>query len=412
MKLVTCLTALGASIAINAQVPSFALKNGDRVVFYGDSITDNAPYTQLIEIFVTARYPKLDVTYMNAGVGGDRVTGGWMGSIDQRMTRDLLSRKPTVVTVMLGMNDAGYQPFDPKTFKTYTSGYQHIVDRLRSESPTAQVWLIRPSPYDDFTRAPGFPGGYNGVLKAYGDYVAQLATANRFELVDLNTPLARMLEKAKDSDPGRAQQIIGDRVHPGNGGHFLMMSEILKSWHASPLVSKTTIDWPSGKAKVENGKLSHWAPGHFELVEQSLPTPIDRANPEIALVLKSSDLEETLNQEMLTVTGVPPGTYDLNIDLVSVGVFSDLDFARGINLALLDTPMNKQAWKIADVTWKLCAIRYSRWRTFEVPLADLVPKPLSDALRAMEDLEAALTRERHNLAQPVSHTFDLVRKPS
>ena len=29
---------------------------------------------------------------------------------------------------MLGMNDAGYRPFDQGLFDTYSKGYQHIVD--------------------------------------------------------------------------------------------------------------------------------------------------------------------------------------------------------------------------------------------------------------------------------------------
>src|SRR5271165_359861 len=87
-----------------AQTP-YALHDGDRVVWYGDSITDNSPYCIDVEAYTVLHFPKLNVRFYNAGVGGDRVTGGWMGPIDERMTRDLFSRRPTVITSMLGMND-------------------------------------------------------------------------------------------------------------------------------------------------------------------------------------------------------------------------------------------------------------------------------------------------------------------
>ena len=54
---------------------SFYLKNGDRVVFYGDSITDQRLYTVITETYVATRYPKLDVTFVHSGWGGDKVSG-------------------------------------------------------------------------------------------------------------------------------------------------------------------------------------------------------------------------------------------------------------------------------------------------------------------------------------------------
>lgn len=50
----------------------FSLKPHDRVVFYGDSITDDGRYARYVETYVVTRFPKLDVTFIPAGVGGDR----------------------------------------------------------------------------------------------------------------------------------------------------------------------------------------------------------------------------------------------------------------------------------------------------------------------------------------------------
>jgi lysophospholipase L1-like esterase len=102
------------------------LKDGDTVVFYGDSITDQRLYTAFTEAFVVTRFPKATVRFIHSGCGGDRVDGGSNGPIDIRLNRDVIAYQPTVVTVMLGMNDGGYRAFDTGLFKSYTAGYKHI----------------------------------------------------------------------------------------------------------------------------------------------------------------------------------------------------------------------------------------------------------------------------------------------
>ena len=153
----------------------FYLKDGDRVVFYGDSITDQRLYTTFAETYAVTRFPKANVTFVHSGWGGDRVTGGGGGPIDVRLDRDVIAYKPTVVTIMLGMNDASYQPFRDPIFNTYADGYRHIVEKLKADVPGVRLTLIKPSPYDDVTRKPKFEGGYNAVLIRYGDFVRELA---------------------------------------------------------------------------------------------------------------------------------------------------------------------------------------------------------------------------------------------
>src|SRR2546428_2551782 len=108
-----CLVAFAA---LQARAQSFALKEGDRVVFYGDSITDQRLYTTFTETFVLTRFPRLNVSFVHSGWGGDRVTGGGGGPVDLRLERDVLVYKPTVMTIMLGMNDGRYRAFDQQTF--------------------------------------------------------------------------------------------------------------------------------------------------------------------------------------------------------------------------------------------------------------------------------------------------------
>src|ERR1041385_7564875 len=123
----------------------FYLHPNDTVVFYGDSITDQRLYTTYTETFVVTRFPKLPVRFIHSGWGGDRVTGGGGGPIDDRLKRDVLAYKPTVMTVMLGMNDGRYRAFDDAIFQEYTSGFEHIVQAMKSAVPGVRMTLDRKS---------------------------------------------------------------------------------------------------------------------------------------------------------------------------------------------------------------------------------------------------------------------------
>src|SRR5882672_1372826 len=120
-------------VSIQARAEAFALQDGDRVVFYGDSITDQRLYTTFAETYVVTRFPKLNVSFVHSGWGGDRVTGGGGGPIDVRLWRDVLPYNPTVMTIMLGMNDGRYRAYDQAIFDEFAAGFKHIVDTLRRQ---------------------------------------------------------------------------------------------------------------------------------------------------------------------------------------------------------------------------------------------------------------------------------------
>src|SRR5713226_5723635 len=78
----------------------FPFAPNDRILFLGDSITEQYQYTTDIEIYLTTRFPDWNLTFFNAGIGGDTAGGG-----RNRITRDVLSETPTIVLVNFGMND-------------------------------------------------------------------------------------------------------------------------------------------------------------------------------------------------------------------------------------------------------------------------------------------------------------------
>ena len=404
--------------ALQASAASFALKDGDRVVFYGDSITDQRLYTTFAETYVVTRFPKLDVSFVHSGWGGDRVSGGGGGSIDLRLPRDVYAYKPTVMTIMLGMNDGSYRAFDQKIFDTYSTGYQRIIDAVKKELPGIRITAIQPSPFDDVTQPPRFEGGYNKVLLRYSEFIQELAGREKLNVADLNRPVVAALEKAKATDAELAKKIIPDRVHPGPGGHLLMAGELLKSWNAPATVSAVEIDASAKKVsatvmtKVSDLKVGEQV--SWTQLDEALPMPVDLSDPVVALAVNSSDFIQTLNQQTLKVKGLTAANYGLRIDDTETGAFTKEQLAEGINLATLATPMARQAGDVHKLTLQHNNIHFKRWRTVQVPMADDktpgVQKAVKGLMDALDDEEAGVVRQQRETAQPKLHRFQLTPK--
>jgi lysophospholipase L1-like esterase len=391
--------------------PDFSLKDGDTVVFYGDSITDQRLYTAFAETYVVTRFPALHVRFVHSGWGGDKVTGGGGGPIDVRLRRDVVAYKPTVVTIMLGMNDGRYRAFDDAIFRDFSTGYEKIVRDLRTAFPTLRITVIEPSPYDDVTREPTFEGGYNAVLVRYSQFVKDLGTRQNLNVADLNGSVVAMLEKAKAQNATLSQKILPDRVHPGPGGHLIMAEALLKSWNAPALVSDVEIDaqtrTPSRSENADVSAIENSNGLRWREREHALPMPVDWKDEVIALAVHSSDFVAALDREILRVSGLSGSSYTLKIDGETVASFSADQLKQGINLAEYSTPMAAQAAEVHKLTVEHNAVHFARWRTVQVPL-DGQSFPLAQAESSLDSLEDQILLAQRIAAQPKSHQFELI----
>lgn len=395
---------------------AFALRDGDRVVFYGDSITEARHYTSLVETYVVNRFPKLDVTFVHSGWGRDGVSGGEGGDIDTRLSRDVLAYEPTVLTVLLGMNDGGVRPFDTGLFETYTAGYRHIVDTVKRSRPGIRITVLQPSPYDDVTRAPDFEGGYNAVLVRYGQFLKELADKEGLAVADLNGPVVKTLTRAKAADSTAAARLIPDRIHPGPQVALVMAQALLQAWNAPATVTEVEIDATRRTATRQIGtQVSDVRAGDgisWTQLDEALPMPFDAKDPLVGLVLRSSDFVEALDRQPLRVRGLPSGRYSLRVDGEPVGTFASERLASGINLAELPTPMVKQAVDVHALTLQHNALHWTRWRRVQVQFETLASAEVGEAVRALDALETAVVGRQRAAAQPLPRRYNLKAEPA
>jgi lysophospholipase L1-like esterase len=407
------LLAVALLVAVAEGQEPFYLRGKDRVIFYGDSITEPRLYTTFVETYAVTRFPSLEIEFMDSAWGGDRVTGGRGGAIDVRLQRDVVAHKPTVVAIMLGANDGWGLPYEAKRFETFASGYQHIVATIKASLPSVRLTLMQPAPRDEVTRPPEFGGGgYNGVMIRYGAFVRKLARREGLASADLNSPLVAVLVEAEASDHALAQRIGGDGTHPGLAGHLILAAALLKAWHAPAIVSAVEIDAAHLRTlRADNTAVRSLAMDvklSWTQDDHALPFPIDVSDPAIALAVRCSDIVEALDQETLKVTGLTAPRYQLRIDGDEIATFTRSQLEEGVNLAQLDTPMKKQAMQVHRLTRERNEVQFGRWRQVEVALErDVLPNKQA-ALDTLGALEKDLYAKQHAAAQPSLRHYELL----
>ena len=220
------------------------LKDGDTLVFLGDSITHQCLYTQYVEDYFYTRYPKTRIHFHNAGVGGDRASNALA-----RFDEDVAAFKPKYVTILLGMNDGAYKGYDQAVFDAYQRDMGTVLERIAQlgavavpMTPTmhdgreARVIKRALEPRDTY---------YNGVLALYGAWLREQAQVHGLGFVDMWSPLNRLSLEQRKKDA--TWTMIKDAVHPGPIGQVVMAESILDDMVAHSNVSGVTIGLEQGQ---------------------------------------------------------------------------------------------------------------------------------------------------------------------
>jgi lysophospholipase L1-like esterase len=402
------LSALFLAYNFSAAAQQMVLHDGDRVAFYGDSITAQRYYTRFMEDFVLTRYPQMHVAFFNAGVSGDRVSGGYTGDVTLRLNRDLFPLQPTVVTIMLGMNDGYYVPYDPKYQALYEEGYRKLLASIQTNLPQARITLISPTPYDEVTHGTEFPQ-YDQVITRYAAFVKDLAASSHLGFSDFNRPIAALDAAGQARNPSLAALLVPDRIHPSEAAHWIMAAALARSWGLSPVVSTVRLDAATATpVATENTQISDLTNAGGKLAwtqtDNALPLPLDLENSMTLFVLTISDLAD-MDRQILRVDHLSAAYYTLKIDGRTISSFSSDRLSIGVNLALFDTPMESQARDVDSLESNRTALDRAH---FLLAIEDPTAPDAAAATKAFEEKDAIFQEKQRIDAQPVAHHFELI----
>lgn len=334
--------------------PRVELEDGDTFVFLGDSITHQCLYTQYLETYFYTRYPSKRIRFRNAGVSGDTA-----GDALLRFDEEVAAFEPGYVSVLIGMNDGGYQAFREDLFSKYEEGMGELFGRLGEISESI---LMGPSYFDTRSvrvsdRAAHWSSHreqmtdyYPSVLAFFSEWVAEQAQLGGVNFVDMATPMRRVTFEQRRLDPSFT--LSKDAVHPEPAGHVLMATAMLADAFLVEPVSTLSLSIRKG-GKVEDagslGKLENvtFKKGRLRLdfTARGLPWVLP---PEADLGFELSEAAERFSGEWFNVSGLKAGIYELRVDLVPMGRFSAAELAMGVDLRAYDQlPQMKQALEVA-----------------------------------------------------------------
>jgi lysophospholipase L1-like esterase len=402
VTVVGLLASLTLAAAEPLQSAAFQLRDGDRIVFFGDSITEQANYTRPIEVYLRTRCPQLDISCFNAGWSGDRAWGGDGGMLEERVERDIIAYRPSVVTVMLGMNDGYYTNHRAEAQQAFEERIETLISILSRELPGVRISLVGSSPYDNVT--PGAPpewersieNGYNSVVSQYANALQKLAKRHHLLFVDMNGPLVAALNDLQAADPQLARQLIPDRIHPGPAAGMLMAARLIKAWHAPDsgrLMLLTCKGAPNGTVSVEQ--------------TLSLPFPIDSSDPLIEKLVAISPELGVFDGNKLRVVDSPHERIRVEVDGVKVGVFSRSELEHGINLTPPTSTLGKRAADVVDLIALRNEIEFLNWRHLRVLHSDDMSAILKSASDELATAEQRLENIVAKAAEPTPHVIQV-----
>lgn len=410
-----CIARIGIALILSAAISetaglaqSFALHDGDRVVFYGDSITAQRLYTRFVEDIVLTRYPQMHITFWNAGVPGDTVKGGYTGDAATRLRRDVFPHSPTVVTVLLGINDAGWGTFHQDWFEGYISGYRELLGEMEKQLPGVRITVIEPTPYDEVTHGTEFPN-YNSVVERYAKGVAAIGGDPRRVLADFYSPVMSLATRSHDHDPSLATLLLPDRIHPSEVTHWVMAAALVRAWGISPVVANVHLDSASAKTlEAKNADVTELQSSptllRWTQLDHALPLPLNLDDPMTQFMLKVSDLAK-IDQQVLRISGLKLNRYLLKIDLREIASFTREELAAGVNLAVYPTPMEQQARELDAIEAKRTRLDEARFLLADEGLGVANDRSAAGTLEAADE---ELERAQRTKAFPVPHTFELI----
>ena len=188
------------------------LKAGDQIVCMGDSITAAGGYLRDMDAFFAQQYPDLKLPQIiNAGVSGHKAE-----DCIERFDRDVLKKKPALLTLNIGINDVWHrlgQPHDPKVLAAYKENVGKMIDQAQAAG--IKVVLLAPTVIQEDPKHEG-----QKRLALYVKAMKELAAQKKCGFVDLHQMFLTALAK-KPAD-FKGNWLTQDGVHMKPLGDAIM----------------------------------------------------------------------------------------------------------------------------------------------------------------------------------------------
>jgi len=205
------------------------LRNGEKVLFIGDSITDcgrreterplGSGYVSLFVELQRAIFPRRRITYVNKGISGQTVL-----ELRQRWHDDVIRERPDWLSVAIGINDChrwlnGLEAHSPERFR---DDYDAILTAAR-EKTRARLLLIDPFYISTDRTGLGIRSEVLKVLPRYITAVHEMARKYRARLVRTHEMFQRRL---KYTAP---EVFCPEPVHPNRCGHLCIAWAVMRA---------------------------------------------------------------------------------------------------------------------------------------------------------------------------------------
>ena len=214
---------LAMAILFSGASASAQLKDGETIVFLGDSITQQGAgekgYVTLFRQAIEKSRPDSGIKVIGAGIGGNKVP-----NLEARLDKDVLSHKPNVVVIYIGINDVWHSTRGQGTdIGAFETGLRSLIKRCTDAG--ARVILSTPSVIDEKH------DGSNPLDKMLDEYTAvsrKVAMETGTTLLDLRAAFIANLQEYNTANEPKGI-LTGDGVHLNDAGNRFVAVRMLEA---------------------------------------------------------------------------------------------------------------------------------------------------------------------------------------
>ncbi len=199
------------------------LAKGERIVFLGDSITQAGAgpggYVTLVREKLGEKHQDLDIEVIGAGISGNKVP-----DLERRLEKDVLSKKPTLVVIYIGINDVWHSQNGKGTPKDdFDAGLRRIIRAIHEAN--ARVILCTASVIGEKTDS---SNPLDKMLDEYCDVSRKVAADTNTQLLDLRKDFLSHLKEHNQSNAEK-NILTTDGVHLNAAGNKFVADQVLSA---------------------------------------------------------------------------------------------------------------------------------------------------------------------------------------